>query len=74
MLNLIKNSVNDSKLTHHRMLAVANLPFGVTEEQLREVFQDVGPVKSIRCACHTNPQYKDASSVTRFVHMVQSLL
>ncbi|CAL5225319.1 g8121 [Coccomyxa viridis] len=27
---------------------VANLPFGVTEEQLREVFQDVGPVKSIR--------------------------
>ena len=44
-----------SGLKHHVLRAVANLPFGVTEEQLREVFQDVGPVKSIRCAStHTS--------------------
>ncbi len=32
---------------------MANLPFGVTDDQLREVFQDVGPVKSIRCVSYT---------------------
>ncbi len=28
--------------------AVANLPYGVTEEMLLDVFKEVGPVKSIR--------------------------
>lgn len=28
--------------------AVTNLPYGVTEENLRDVFKEVGPIKSVR--------------------------
>ena len=29
---------------------VGNVAYGVTEDQLRELFREVGPVKSFRCA------------------------
>lgn len=28
--------------------AVGNIPFGVTEDDLKAVFQDVGPIKNMR--------------------------